>query len=216
MSDLDSSEFDDYDSFDDFSDLDDYNLGDDFSEPDDYDSPDDFSELDAYDSPKGFFEARGHDSREPVKVVYTDGACRGNPGPGGWAWVVPGGRWACGASAHTTNQRMELQAVLEALRELRGPMEVVSDSRYVVDCFRDKWYRNWQKRSWRTASGKPVSNQDLWIPLLSLYYRRPSEISFRWVKGHGGDEFNEMADQLACAAADDQRSRRGPRRWSPR
>lgn len=143
-------------------------------------------------------------------VVYTDGACRGNPGPGGWAWVVPGGEWACGAELHTTNQRMEVTAVLEALRAIPGPVDVVSDSTYVVNCFRDRWYEGWMRRGWRNSNRKPVANRDLWEPLLELYLHRPDDISFRWVKGHAGDEWNEIADQLAANAADDQRSRQGP------
>ena len=143
-------------------------------------------------------------------VVYTDGACLGNPGPGGWAWAVPGGEWACGAEPHTTNQRMELQAVLEALQELGGPIEVVSDSTYVVNCFNDGWYRGWKRRNWRNSKGKPVENQHLWKPLIGIYLPRRDEISFRWVKGHSGDEWNEIVDQLAATAAADQRPRRGP------
>ncbi|MCY3649294.1 MAG: ribonuclease HI [Acidimicrobiaceae bacterium] len=146
---------------------------------------------------------------EPT-VVYTDGACLGNPGPGGWAWAVPGGAWACGPDPHTTNQRMELQAVLEALRELDGPVEVVSDSTYVVHCFRDRWYEGWQRRGWRNANKKPVANRDLWEPLIELYLSRADEISFHWVKGHSGNEWNEIVDQLAVGAATDQVSRRGP------
>ncbi len=102
-------------------------------------------------------------------TVYTDGACLGNPGPGGWAWAVPGGDWACGADPATTNQRMELRAVLEALRELDGPVEVVSDSTYVVNCFRDRWYDGWLRRGWRNSHRKPVANRDLWEPLIELY-----------------------------------------------
>ena len=142
-------------------------------------------------------------------VVYTDGACLGNPGPGGWAWAVPGGQWSCGAERHTTNQRMELKAVLEALSEIGGPVEVVSDSTYVVNCFRDRWYDGWLRRGWRNSNRKPVANRDLWEPLIDLYLARRAEISFRWVKGHSGDEWNEIADQLASGAASDQRSRRG-------
>ncbi len=141
-------------------------------------------------------------------AVYTDGACLGNPGPGGWAWVVPGGAWACGAEPRTTNQRMELRAVLEALGEFAGPVEVFSDSTYVVNCFRDRWYEGWMRRGWRNSNRKPVANRDLWEPLLELYLPRSAEISFRWVKGHSGDEWNEIADQLASGAAADQRSRR--------
>ena len=141
-------------------------------------------------------------------VVYTDGACLGNPGPGGWAWAVPGGDWACGAEPATTNQRMELRAVLEALRSLDGPVEVVSDSTYVVNCFRDRWYEGWRRRGWRNANRKPVANRDLWEPLIQLYEDRAAQISFRWVKGHSGDQWNEIVDQLAVGAATDQHSRR--------
>ena len=144
-----------------------------------------------------------------VTVVYTDGACRGNPGPGGWAWVVPSGPWACGFAAETTNQRMELQAVLEALRALDGPVEVMSDSTYVVNCFRDGWYRSWLRKGWRNSARKPVANRDLWEPLVGLYLARSDEISLRWVKGHGGDQWNEAADQLAVEAALTGRSSSG-------
>ena len=150
----------------------------------------------------------GESAAEPM-VVYTDGACRGNPGPGGWAWAVPGGDWACGAEPATTNQRMELRAVLEALRELEGPVEVVSDSTYVVNCFRDRWYDGWLRRGWRNSNRKPVANRDLWEPLIEEYLSRPAEISFRWVKGHSGDQWNDIVDQLAAGAATDQRPRRG-------
>ena len=105
---------------------------------------------------------------------------------------------------------MELQAVLEALRELDGPVVVVSDSTYIVNCFRDRWYEGWKRRGWRTSKKEPVKNQDLWEQLIGLYESRPGEISFRWVKGHSGDEWNDIVDQLALRAATDQTSRRGP------
>jgi ribonuclease HI len=79
-------------------------------------------------------------------TVYTDGACSGNPGPGGWAWAVPGGRFRSGAAAHSTNQRMELQAVLDAVGTIEGQLDVVSDSTYVVNCFRDRWWEGWLRR----------------------------------------------------------------------
>lgn len=142
-------------------------------------------------------------------VVYTDGACIKNPGPGGWAWVVPGGQSDCGAEPSTTNQRMELTAVLEALRAISGPMEVVSDSTYVVNCFNQKWYENWQRKNWRNAKRKPVANRDLWEPLIELWQARSDEISWKWVKGHSGNEWNEIADQMAWEAAMNQRTRNG-------
>jgi ribonuclease HI len=88
-------------------------------------------------------------------VVYTDGACSVNPGPGGWAWAVPRGRYASGAAARTTNQRMEITASLEAVRALDGPLEVVSDSTYVIRCFRDQWWEGWLQRNWRNRQRKP-------------------------------------------------------------
>ncbi|MCY4293233.1 MAG: ribonuclease HI, partial [Acidimicrobiaceae bacterium] len=119
-------------------------------------------------------EAEDADAR--ATVVYTDGACLGNPGPGGWAWAVPGGAWACGAAPDTTNQRMELRAVLEALRELDGPVEVVSDSTYVINCFRDRWYEGWLRRGWRNSNRKEVANRDLWEPLIELFLSRRGEV----------------------------------------
>jgi len=140
---------------------------------------------------------------EPT-TVYTDGACKGNPGPGGWGWVVPGGRSSSGGELLSTNQRMELSAVLDALRELPGAVIVVSDSTYVVNCFRDGWWKGWIKRGWRNSKKEPVANRDLWEPLIELYRDRADEIEFRWVKGHAGNEWNEQADQLAVEAAQAQ------------
>ena len=141
--------------------------------------------------------------------VYTDGACKGNPGPGGWGWVVPDGPWANGAEAESTNQRMELMAALDALRNLPGEVEVVSDSTYVVNCFRDGWWKGWLKRGWKNSKKEPVANRDLWEPLIELYREREDELSFRWVKGHAGDEWNDVADRLAVEASETQRSRSG-------
>lgn len=144
-------------------------------------------------------------------VVYTDGACRGNPGPGGWGWVVPDGPWAAGAAAETTNNRMELQAVLEALAALEGrdPLEVVTDSSYIVNCFEQRWWEGWQRRNWRNSKKEPVKNRDLWEPLISQVLARG--VAFRWVKGHAGDRWNDAADLLATAAADSQGAARGDR-----
>lgn len=141
-------------------------------------------------------------------VVYTDGACSGNPGPGGWAWAVPGGRFASGAKAHTTNQQMEIAAALDAVRSLAGPLEVVSDSTYVVNCFRDGWWKGWLARGWKNSSGKPVANRDLWEPLIDLYRSR-GDVTFRWVKGHGTDPMNIQVDLLAVQAAATQRGESG-------
>lgn len=141
--------------------------------------------------------------------VYTDGACKGNPGPGGWGWVVPDGPWASGAEAESTNQRMELMAVLDALRALDGRVEVVSDSTYVVNCFRDGWWKGWLARGWKNSKKEPVANRDLWEPLIEIYRSREDDITFRWVKGHAGDEWNDIADRLAVEASHTQAPRSG-------
>lgn len=141
------------------------------------------------------------DERNQGVEVYTDGACSGNPGPGGWGWVATDGRRGSGGEVHSTNQRMELQAVLEALRAIDGAVTVFSDSTYVVKCFNDRWYEGWLKRGWKSSANKPVANRDLWEPLIELYLQRKDEISFVWVKGHAGNRMNEIADQLAVAAA---------------
>ena len=128
--------------------------------------------------------------------VWTDGACSGNPGPGGWAWATRDGRRGSGGAVLTTNQRMEIQAALEAVRALPGPLTVVSDSTYVVNCFRDGWWRGWLERGWTTSARKPVANRDLWEPLVALVNER-GDVTFRWVKGHSGDEMNDLVDRLA-------------------
>jgi ribonuclease HI len=143
-------------------------------------------------------------------VVYTDGACSGNPGPGGWAWAVPGGAFASGAADRTTNQRMEITAALEAVRALEGRLEVVSDSTYVVNCFRDRWWEGWIKRGWVNSQRKPIANRDLWEPLIDLVRRR-GDVTFRWVKGHSGDPMNDLVDRLAVEAALAQQGRSGDR-----
>ena len=138
---------------------------------------------------------------EPVpQVVYTDGACSGNPGPGGWAWVETTGAWASGAERHSTNQRMELQAALEAIRSHPGELLVVSDSTYVTNCFRDRWWVRWQANGWRNAKKEPVSNRELWEPLVEEVIGR-GDVRFQWVKGHSDDPMNDIVDRLAVAAA---------------
>jgi ribonuclease HI len=140
-------------------------------------------------------------------VVYTDGACIGNPGPGGWAWATSRERFAFGADPRTTNQRMELSAVIEAVAVHDGPLEVISDSQYVVRCFKERWWVGWRAKGWRNSRGQPVANQDLWKPLISeVVDIRGENISFSWVKGHSGDELNELVDQLANEAARGGRS----------
>ena len=144
-----------------------------------------------------------------TQIVYTDGACSGNPGPGGWAWAIPGGRYASGAAPHTTNQRMEVTAALEALRTLPGRLEIVSDSSYLVNCFKQRWHVTWLANGWRNSQKKPVANRDLWEPLIQLALAR--EATFRWVKGHGTDPINAWVDELAVLAAQTGQGQRGQR-----
>ena len=144
-----------------------------------------------------------------MRRIHTDGACRGNPGPGGWAWAESPDHFASGAEPHTTNQRMEVLAVIEALRaNPEGPVHVVSDSTYVVKCFNDRWHVGWLRRGWKNSQGQPVKNRDLWEELFGLVLDGGREITFSWVKGHSGDAMNDLVDALATAAADTQRGRR--------
>ena len=138
----------------------------------------------------------------PTSTIYTDGACSGNPGPGGWAWAVPDGRWRSGFSAATTNQRMELAAVLDACEQIDGRLVIVSDSTYVVNCWRDKWYAGWLAKGWKNSQRQPVANRDLWEPLFALALHEGAQVTFSWVKGHSGDEMNDLVDLLATQAAD--------------
>jgi ribonuclease HI len=103
---------------------------------------------------------------------------------------------------------MELMAVLEALREnVEGPVEIVSDSTYVVKCFNDKWHVGWLRRGWKNSQGQPVANRDLWEPLFELVLNSSRNVTFSWVKGHSGDVMNDFVDALATVAADSQRPR---------
>jgi ribonuclease HI len=153
--------------------------------------------------------------------VYTDGACQGNPGPGGWGWAVDEGPSGSGAEAASTNQRMEVWAVLDALRTLLADgdstrqITVVSDSTYVVNCFRDSWWKGWIARGWKNSQKQPVANQDLWKPLIELYRASAAQIQFEWVKGHSGNKMNDRVDELAVAAAAAQTGRvlRDPTGW---
>lgn len=137
--------------------------------------------------------------------VFTDGACRGNPGPGGWGALLRSGehcRELHGADPETTNNRMELQAAIEALKALKEPclVALTTDSVYVRDGI-TKWLANWERNGWKTAAKKPVKNKDLWQALASEVTRH--EVSWFWVKGHSGHPENERADQLANKAIDD-------------
>ncbi len=144
-----------------------------------------------------------------MTTVYTDGACIGNPGPGGWAWAVPDGAHASGAEPQTTNQRMEIRAAFEAVESLAGPLTVVSDSTYVVNCFKNRWFAKWEVNGWQTSGKKPVVNQDLWRPFIARFHEREHELEFRWVKGHSGDVMNDVVDRLATEAAARQEGRHG-------
>jgi ribonuclease HI len=131
--------------------------------------------------------------------VYTDGACRGNPGPGGWGAVLRFGdteKELCGGEAETTNNRMEMTAAIRALEALREPcrVDLHTDSVYLRSGITE-WLPDWRRRGWRTASRKPVKNQDLWETLSALTERHA--VSWHWVKGHAGHPENERADELA-------------------
>ena len=135
----------------------------------------------------------------PQVVIYTDGACSGNPGPGGWGAVLISGereREICGGEADTTNNRMELMAAIQALEALKRPckVELHTDSQYVRTGITE-WLAGWKARGWRTASKSPVKNEDLWRRLDEARLRH--EVDWRWVKGHAGHELNERADGLA-------------------
>ncbi len=136
--------------------------------------------------------------------IYTDGACRGNPGPGGWGvWMVSGPheKELFGGELNTTNNRMELTAVITALRALRRPCRVIlhTDSQYVQKGI-SEWIVGWKARGWRTADKKPVKNADLWQELDEATRRH--DIQWRWIKGHAGHEGNERADRLANKGVD--------------
>ena len=138
-------------------------------------------------------------------VIHTDGACRGNPGPGGWGAVLEAGqhrRTLHGGEADTTNNRMELLAAIRALEALKRPcrVELYTDSRYLQDGIR-QWLPQWKQRGWKTAGRKPVKNVDLWQQLDALVNRH--EVSWHWVRGHSGHPANELADQLANQGIDE-------------
>ncbi len=135
--------------------------------------------------------------------IYTDGACSGNPGKGGWGAVLIYGKHQeeiSGYDPSTTNNRMEMLAAIKALERLKEPCKVdlYSDSSYMVNAFNQNWIANWQKNGWRTASKKPVLNQDLWERLLAL--TSTHKVAFHKVKGHSTDELNNRCDYLATTA----------------
>lgn len=133
--------------------------------------------------------------------IYTDGACSGNPGPGGWGWASSRAHSASGGEAATTNNRMELTAVLRAIEDNPGPLTVVMDSTYVKDGIQ-KWSLGWRRNGWKTKAGEPVKNRDLWEPLLAAVDARGEELELAWVKGHSGDPMNDLVDALAVAERD--------------
>ena len=136
----------------------------------------------------------------PQVIIYTDGACSGNPGPGGWGCVLIHGqrmKELSGGEPDTTNQRMEMQAALSALSALKQPcrVQLYSDSAYLINGFRQHWLDKWQSSGWLNAKKQPVENQDLWRPLLEL--SQIHQVEWIKVKGHSGDHYNEICDQLA-------------------
>ena len=139
-------------------------------------------------------------------VIYTDGACKGNPGPGGWGALLRAGeaeKELCGGELNTTNNRMELMAVIQALEALKRPCDVALylDSQYVRKGITE-WIAGWKAKGWRTASKEPVKNVDLWQRLDAIVNAGPHRISWHWVKGHAGDPGNERADGLANKGVD--------------
>lgn len=145
------------------------------------------------------------DDGKPLKQIqiFTDGACKGNPGPGGWGAILRMGQHEkemSGSDPQTTNNRMEMTAVIRALNALTEPCEVIvcTDSRYVIDGM-TKWVQGWQKKGWINASKQPVRNADLWHDLIEACRRH--KVSWEWVRGHTGHPDNERADKLASNAA---------------
>ncbi|MCL2071380.1 MAG: ribonuclease HI [Oscillospiraceae bacterium] len=135
--------------------------------------------------------------------VFSDGACSGNPGPGGWGAILRFGDMEseiCGGEPHTTNNRMELTGVIEALSRLKYPCKVIvqTDSRYVVDGITKGWAKSWKRNNWVKSDKKPALNPDLWEKLLTLC--ETHQVSFNWIKGHSGHPENERCDKLAVAA----------------
>ena len=140
-------------------------------------------------------------------TIYTDGACSGNPGPGGWGAILMMGenkKEISGGSANTTNNIMELTAVIEALKMLKRPckVNVYSDSAYVVNAFIQKWIYGWMKKGWKTDGNEPVKNKELWQELYEL--TKIHDVTFNKVKGHADNEFNNRCDELARIQRDAQ------------
>ncbi len=144
------------------------------------------------------------ESNLPEVIIYTDGACSGNPGPGGWSALL---QWngkektLTGGEPDTTNNRMEMRAIIEALKALNKPCKVHihSDSALIVNTFKQKWITNWQKRGWKTAKKQPVKNRELWEAMLEAM--EPHQVKWIKVKGHADDERNNKVDRLAVRAS---------------
>ena len=141
-------------------------------------------------------------------TIYTDGACRNNPGPGGWAAILTYGKAQkelSGGEPETTNNRMELTAAIMGLSALTEPCEVLlySDSKYLVDAINLGWAEKWKMNNWKKGKNEEAKNPDLWAQLLELIKKH--KVTFEWVKGHNGHEYNERCDTLATAAADAQK-----------
>ena len=143
----------------------------------------------------------------PQVEIFTDGACKGNPGPGGWGAILRSNgkeRELSGGEALTTNNRMELMAAIEALKALKRPchVQLTTDSNYVRDGI-TRWVHGWRRNGWKTADKKPVKNAELWQALIEA--SAPHRIDWHWVRGHAGHPENERADALACAEAEARR-----------
>ena len=152
------------------------------------------------------------ENNTPLVTIFSDGACRGNPGPGGWAALLRYNgheKLLSGAASHTTNNRMELRAAVNALRSLKHPCRVdfYTDSRYLQQGI-TRWLANWQANGWRTTNKKPVKNRDLWQELAAALQQH--NVRWHWVKGHAGHPENELVDQAARAALDEEARHAAP------
>ena len=140
-------------------------------------------------------------------TIYTDGACSGNPGPGGWGAILMYNdvkKEISGGDKNTTNNQMELTAAIEALNRLKVPCEVTlySDSAYLINCFKQNWWKAWRANGWKNSKKEPVANQDLWEGIIPFFMKAPG-YDFIKVKGHAGNEYNEIVDKMAVRAKEE-------------